>query len=102
MVNRDVHLQTPGDDIGAYDSGAPHIEVRVYEQDRLVGRELCESEAEAEALVERWAQDGGFTFQIDDLSHVHGPDDVLAGESVEPPEGDHDSRDAGVEDLTPE
>jgi hypothetical protein len=89
-------------DIALYDSGAPHIEVRVYEQDRLIARELCESEDEADALVERWAQEGGFTFQIDDLSHDHSPDDVLAGESVEPADADRDTRGSGTEDLTPE
>ena len=71
-------------DIGLYDSGAPHIEVRVYEGDKLIARELCESEAEADALVERWSEDGDFTFQVDDLSDTHGPDDVLGGEAVEP------------------
>jgi hypothetical protein len=71
-------------DIGLYDSGAPHIEVRVYEGDKLIARELCESEAEADALVERWSEDGDFTFQVDDLSVTHGPDDVLGGEAVEP------------------
>jgi hypothetical protein len=78
-------------EIGLYDSGAPHIEVRVYEQDRLIARELCESDADADAVVDRWSQDGDFTFQVDDLSHGHGPDDVLGGEAVEPDEGERDA-----------
>jgi hypothetical protein len=79
-------------DTGLYDSGAPHIEVRVYERDRLIARELCESEAEADALVERWAEEGTYTFQVDDLSTTHGPDDVLAGEAVDADIVDRDAR----------
>lgn len=77
-------------DTGLYDSGAPHIEVRVYRQDRLIARELCESDADADAVVERWSRDGAFTFQVDDVTHQHGPDDVLAGESVEFPDTDRE------------
>lgn len=88
-------------DVGLYDAGAPHIEVRVYAGDRLIARELCESDEEAEAVVERWSRDGDFTFQVDDLSFEHGPDDVLGEEAVQPEEQQYPAS-GGQPDERPE
>ena len=63
-----------------YDTGSPSIEVRVYRHDALFARELCESESEAAAVVERWSAEGDFTFLVDDLTFHHAPGDVLAPE----------------------
>lgn len=63
-----------------YDTGAPTIEVRIYDHDRLLARELCESEEDAAAVVERWSDVANLFVVADDLSTKHGPDDILAPE----------------------
>lgn len=63
-----------------YDRGSPSIEVRVYRHGALFARELCESETEAAAVVDRWSEEGEFTFMVDDLTFHHAPGDVLAPE----------------------
>jgi hypothetical protein len=63
-----------------YDSGAPTLEVRIYDQGRLVTRELCESEEDAASVVERWRDVGNFFVVVDDLSSKHEADDILAPE----------------------
>ena len=68
----------------SYDPGSPSIEVRVYRDGRLFARELCESEEDAEAVVERWSEEGNFTFTVDDLTYHHTDHDVLAPEAGEP------------------
>ena len=60
--------------------GTPSIEVRVFRGRDLIERQLCESEAEATEVVERWAEVEG----VDDLSFHHTPDDVLAPEPAAP------------------
>lgn len=61
-----------------YDSGAPTIEVRIYRHDKLLIRELCESEEEATAVVEQWSDVDNVHVLVDDLSTHHGPEDILA------------------------
>jgi hypothetical protein len=63
-----------------YDTGAPTIEVRIYRDDRILVRELCESEEDAAALVELWADVDNVYTVVGDLSAKHGPGDVLAAE----------------------
>jgi hypothetical protein len=66
----------------SYDAGAPTIEVCVYEHGRLLTRELCESEEDAAAVVERWSDVPHTYVVVDDLSAKHGPDDILAPEPL--------------------
>ena len=63
-----------------FDPGAPTIEVRIYEDGRLLTRELCESEEDAAAVVERWSDVPDTHVVVDDLTTKHGPDDILAPE----------------------
>jgi hypothetical protein len=68
----------------SYDPGASTVEVRVYERGRLLTRELCESEEEAAAVVERWSEVPDTDVVVDDLATKHGPDDILAPEDPAP------------------
>lgn len=61
-----------------YDTGAPTLEVRIYDGARLLTRELCESEEEAAALVDQWSDVTNLSVVAEDLSSKHGPDDILA------------------------
>ena len=64
--------------------GTPSIEVRDFRVRDLIERQLCESEAEATEVVERWAEVEDVTCLVDDLSFHHTPDDVLAPEPAAP------------------
>jgi hypothetical protein len=66
-----------------YDDGAAAIEVRIYRDEQLIARELCESEDNAAAVVDHWSEVGNVSFLVDDLSAQHTPGDILA---PEPPE----------------
>ena len=46
----------------------PTLEVRVYRNDALLHRELCETEADAAAVVEAWEEEPGIECEVDDLS----------------------------------
>lgn len=73
-----------------YDAGAPTIEVCIYRGDLLLVRELCETEADAAALVEQWSDVQDVYVLIDDLSSRHGPGDILApDELLTGDDGDH-------------
>ncbi len=74
-----------------YDIGAPTIEVRIFRDDQLLVRELCESEEEAAALVEQWSDTDNVYVLVDDLSAHHGPGDILAPDEL--PSGDDDDPD---------
>ena len=65
-----------------YDSGAPTIEVRIYRDDQLLVRELCESEEEAATVVEQWSDVENVYVLVDDLSAHHGPGDILAPDEL--------------------
>jgi hypothetical protein len=53
------------------------VEVTVYRDGEVVHRELCESELDAEAVVEEWKEVDGTEFQVDDLAVHHRPTDIL-------------------------
>jgi hypothetical protein len=63
-----------------YDTGAQPVEVRIYDHGRLLTRELCESEDDAAAVVERWSDVANLFVVADDISAKHGPHDILAHE----------------------
>ncbi len=78
------------DELGA----TPTIEVTVYRDGDLVHRELCETEAEADAVVDRWSEVDGVECQVDDLSVHHRATDVL--EPTEAELADDDRRTDGA------
>ena len=65
-----------------YDSGAPTIDVRIYRDEQLLVRELCESEEEAAAVAEQWSDVENVYVLVDDLSAHHGPGDILAPDEL--------------------
>ena len=56
---------------------APTVEVTVYRDGKVIHRELCESESDAAAVVDRWQETDGTEFQVDDLAVHHRPTDIL-------------------------
>lgn len=60
------------------DTGAPTLEVRIYDHDLLLARELCEAEDDAAAVVARWSDVANLFVVADDLSITHESDDILA------------------------
>lgn len=72
---------------GDADETAPTVEVTVFKDGHVIHRELCESEADAAASVERWKEVDGAEFQVDDLAIHHRSTDIL-----EPTEGVLDDR----------
>jgi hypothetical protein len=62
----------------------PRIEVRVYRHGELVQRELCDSEEDANSVVETWSEFDDVICEVDDLTVRHGPEDVLAPEPALP------------------
>jgi hypothetical protein len=63
----------------------PTLEVRVYRDGVLIGRELCESEEDVAAFVEAWEQEPGIECEVDDLSvSSHGTESL----EVEPTDVD--------------
>lgn len=52
----------------------PTVEVRAYRHGTLLGRELCETEAEAAAAVERWEEQEGVECVVEDLSAAEHED----------------------------
>jgi hypothetical protein len=53
------------------------VQVTVYRSGSVLHRELCESELEAQGVIERWNEVDGTEFEIDDLAVRHGPTDIL-------------------------
>jgi hypothetical protein len=58
-------------------ASTPTIEVTVFRHGEVVHRQLCETEAEAGAVADRWGEMDGVECQIDDLSVHHRATDVL-------------------------
>ncbi len=58
-------------------ASTPTIEVTVFRHGEVVHRELCETEAEAAAVADRWGEMDGVECQVDDLSVHHRATDVL-------------------------
>lgn len=59
---------------------SPTVEVRVFRFGELVHRQLCESEEEAAAVVDRWMELQGVECEVDDLSTHHRPGEILEPE----------------------
>jgi len=60
---------------------SPTVEVRVFRLGELVHRQLCESEEEAAAVVDRWIELEGVECEVDDLSTHHRPGEILEPEA---------------------
>ena len=60
---------------------AGHVPVNVvvvgWRDGKIVDRVVCESEEEATALAEHWAELDYTRIEIQDLSVHHGPDEIL-------------------------
>ena len=72
---------------------AGHTPVNVvvvgWRDGRVVERVVCESEEEAAATAEHWAELDFARIEIEDLSVHHGPDQILEpGVEIEPAEAD--------------
>jgi len=63
-----------------FDSGAPTLQVNVYENGSLVAQIGCESADEAADVAAEWEERDGFECEVEDLAVQHGPTDVLAPE----------------------
>ena len=68
-----------------YDTGAPTLEVRIYDQGRLLARQLCESEEDAGSVIERWQDVANLFVVADDAPSTSPPGDIL--EFDDPPAG---------------
>ena len=58
-------------------STIPTLEVRIYRDGALVQRELCESDEEANDVVDAWSEVEGIRFEIEDLTRSSTPAGVL-------------------------
>lgn len=65
----------------------PTVEVRVFRDGELIRRELCDSEDDAALVVDEWSEVDGIEVEVDDLTIVHRPGDILAPEPPEPRDG---------------
>lgn len=71
-----------------YGGAAPTIQVLVHRDGSLIHRELCESEAAAREVADRWTEQEGVTVTIDDLGSRHEPGDILEPDLEPGPGGD--------------
>lgn len=60
-----------------YGGAAPAIQVLVHRGGELIHRELCESEAAAREVADRWSETEGVTCTVDDLGTQHESGDIL-------------------------
>jgi hypothetical protein len=60
--------------------------VRIYHDEQLIARELCESEDDAAAVVDHWSALGNVSFLVDDLSVHHTPGDLPSPDQPDPPD----------------
>lgn len=74
---REVSLTVPDREVVDESGESPTVEVRVYRDDDLIHRELCESAEIAAAIVASWSDVEGVRCEINDLSSRHGPDHIL-------------------------
>jgi hypothetical protein len=63
-----------------FDSGAPALQVNVYEGGRLITQVACESAEDAAETVAQWESRAGVECEVEDLAVHHGPEAVLAPE----------------------
>jgi hypothetical protein len=59
------------------DSTTPTLEVRIFRDGVLAQRELCESDAEANAVVEAWSDVEGVVCEVEDLTRSSAAASVL-------------------------
>jgi hypothetical protein len=59
------------------DNPTPTLEVRVLRDGVLVKRELCETDDEANAVVDAWSEVEGVVCQVEDLTRSDAPAGVL-------------------------
>ena len=59
------------------DSTTPTLEVRILRDGIVIQRELCETEEEANAVVEAWADTEGILVEVEDLARSGGSAGVL-------------------------
>jgi hypothetical protein len=67
---------------GTLDIGALTIAVRVYDHDELLAWELCESEADAADVVERWSDLASMVVVADERPTTFAPGDVYPDHHV--------------------
>ena len=68
---------------------APTVEVRLYRQGELIHRELCQSEEQADLIIEAWSEMDGVSFEVDDLSARHTQGENSEPEAIEAHEEDY-------------
>jgi hypothetical protein len=59
------------------DSTTPTLEVRILRDGVVIQRELCETDEEANAVVEAWSDTEGILVEVEDLSRSGGSAGVL-------------------------
>ena len=59
------------------DSTTPTLEVRILRDGVVIQRELCETDQEANAVVEAWSDTEGILVEVEDLSRSGGAAGVL-------------------------
>jgi hypothetical protein len=74
-------------------SSTPTLEVRVLRDGIVIQRELCESDAAANAVVEAWSDVDGVVCEVEDLTRSNAPG------VLDPRPWEVDADDAGYEDL---
>ncbi|TNC21829.1 hypothetical protein [Amycolatopsis alkalitolerans] len=60
------------------------VEVLVYQDGRLLHRQLCESDEQASDVVAQWSELPGVTCDVEDLAARHEAGDILEAEPAEP------------------
>jgi hypothetical protein len=76
----------PVSEIRPEDTGGetPSVEVRIYHRGRLIASELCESEADAAAVVARWQEEAeGIQFEVADISASARDESAFEVEAVD-------------------
>lgn len=66
------------------------VEVRGWQDDRLAMQQVCESEEEARALAEQWAELGLTRIEIDDFTVHHRGEAILGPDLEIDPAADED------------
>lgn len=70
-------LTTPDPIVLAEVADSPTVEVRVWRDDALIHRQLCESAEDAASIVDHWSEIEGVRCEVDDLAVRHHPDQIL-------------------------
>jgi hypothetical protein len=59
------------------DSTTPSLEIRVLRDGVVVHRELCETDDQADALVQAWSDTEGVVVEVDDVGRRAAPAGIL-------------------------